>query len=320
MTIKHNWRLEELKDLYNQPLLELILQSTSIHKQFHKTSEIQICNLISIKTGGCQEDCKYCAQSSRYQTSVSAMPMMQYDSVLNEAKKAIASGATRVCLGAAFRQIRDNKQFEEILKMVQGIASLGVEVCCTLGMLQEHQAKRLKEAGLYAYNHNLDSSEKFYPTIITTRTYQDRLDTLKTVEKANINVCCGGILGMGETVEDRLELLFTLCNRDPHPESVPINRLSQIPGTPLASQPSITFWEILKVIAVARVVLPKSMLRLSCGRKEMSYEQQALCFLAGANSIFAGEKLLTVANTSYDKDSEMFELLGLKKRPAFVKA
>jgi biotin synthase len=319
MSIRYDWTIEELKELYAMPLLELIAKANRLHNQFHEPTEVQVCSLISIKTGGCPEDCKYCAQSSRYQTSVSAQLMMQYETVLNEAKKAAERGATRVCLGAAWREVRDSKQFEEVLRMVKGITDLGVEVCCTLGMLKEHQAERLKAAGLYAYNHNLDSSEKFYKTIITTRTYQDRLNTLDIVEKANLSVCCGGILGMGEDPVDRLELLLTLCRRNPHPESVPINRLSQIPGTPLEDQPKISIWEMIRAIAVARIVLPEAMIRLSAGRVEMSYEQQALCFLAGANSIFAGERLLTVANTPIDKDEEMFQLLGLKKRPAFAK-
>lgn len=301
------------------PLLELIAKTNLLHNQFHEPAQVQVCSLISIKTGGCPEDCKYCAQSSRYQTSVSAQPMMQYEVVLNEAKKAAERGATRVCLGAAWREVRDSEQFEEILRMVKGITDLGVEVCCTLGMLKEHQAKRLKESGLYAYSHNLDSSEKFYKTIITTRTYQDRLHTLDIAEKAHLSVCCGGILGMGETPIDRLELLLTLCRRNPHPESVPINRLSPIPGTPLENQPKVSIWEMVRVIAIARIVLPKAIVRLSCGRIEMSYEQQALCFLAGANSIFAGEKLLTVTNTPVDQDEEMFQTLGLKKRPAFIR-
>lgn len=319
MSIRYDWTIEELKELYAMPLLELIAKANLLHNQFHKPCEVQVCSLISIKTGGCPEDCKYCAQSSRYQTSVSAQPMMQYETVLNEAKKAIQRGATRVCLGAAWREVRDGKQFEEVLQMIKGITVLGVEVCCTLGMLKEHQAERLKAAGLYAYNHNLDSSEKFYKTIITTRTYQDRLNTLEIAEKAQLSVCCGGILGMGEDPVDRLELLLTLCKRNPHPESVPVNRLSQIPGTPLEDQPQISIWEMIRAIAVARIILPETMVRLSAGRIEMSYEQQALCFLAGANSIFAGEKLLTVANTPVDKDEEMFQLLGLQKRPAFAK-
>ncbi len=319
MSIKHDWSLEELKELYALPLLKLIARATILHNQFHEPDEVQVCSLISIKTGGCPEDCKYCAQSSRYQTSISAQPMMRYEEVLHEAKKAVERGATRVCLGAAWREVRDSKQFEEVLRMITGVTALGVEVCCTLGMLKEAQAKRLKEAGLYAYNHNLDSSATFYQTIITSRTYQDRLNTLDVVEKANLSVCCGGILGMGETPLDRLELLLTLCRRNPHPESVPINRLSQIPGTPLEDQPKLSVWEIIRVIAIARIVLPKTMIRLSCGRIEMSYEEQVLCFLAGANAIFAGEKLLTVANTPINRDEEMFQLLGLKKRPPFAK-
>lgn len=318
MLIRHDWSIEELKELYALPLLELISKSNALHAQFHNPAEIQVCSLISIKTGGCPEDCKYCAQSSRYQTPVSAQPMMQYDEVMNEAKKAVERGATRICLGAAWREVRDSKQFEEILRMVKGITDLGVEVCCTLGMLKEAQAKRLKEAGLYAYNHNLDSSEKFYKTIITTRTYQDRLNTLDVAEKANLSVCCGGILGMGEDPLDRLELLLKLSRRTPHPESVPINRLSQIPGTPLKDQPKISAWEMIRVIAIARLTMPKAMVRLSCGRIEMSLEEQTLCFLAGANSIFSGEKLLTVSNTPIDKDEEMFQILGLKKRSAFA--
>jgi biotin synthase len=319
MIVRYDWSIEELKELYDLPLLELVSKANQLHNQFHEPAEVQVCSLISIKTGGCPEDCKYCAQSSRYQTSVSAQPMMQYEAVLNEAKKAAERGATRVCLGAAWREVRDSKQFEEVLRMVKGITDLGVEVCCTLGMLKEHQAERLKEAGLYAYNHNLDSSERFYKTIITTRTYQDRLNTLDIAEKAKLRICCGGILGIGEEPIDRLELLLTLCRRNPHPESVPINRLTQIPGTPLEDQPKISIWEMIRAVAVARIVLPEAMIRLSAGRIEMPYEQQALCFLAGANSIFAGEKLLTVANNSIDRDEEMFQLLGLKKRAAFAK-
>lgn len=320
MDVRHDWTIEELEELQGAPLLELISQANRVHGQYHTPSEVQVCSLISIKTGGCPEDCKYCAQSSRYQTAVSAEPMMPYDDVLQAAKKAVARGATRVCLGAAWREVRDSKQFEEVVSMVKGITDLGVEVCCTLGMLKEHQAKRLKAAGLYAYNHNLDSSENFYKTIITTRSYQDRLNTLDIAEEANLSVCCGGILGMGETPTDRLELLLVLARRNPHPESVPINRLSQIPGTPLEDQPKLSIWEMVRMIAIARIVLPEAMIRLSAGRIEMLHVEQALCFLAGANSIFAGEKLLTVANTSLDSDEEMFQLLGLKKRPAFAKA
>jgi biotin synthase len=315
--IRHDWTLEELRILYELPLLELISKAHALHNQWHSPTEIQVCTLISIKTGGCPEDCKYCAQSSRYTTSVSAQPMMRYEQVLSEARGAISRGATRVCLGAAWRAVREGPQFEEVLRMIKGITALGVEVCCTLGMLTQSQAEALKAAGLYAYNHNLDSSERFYKTIISTRTYADRLNTLDCVEKANLSVCCGAIVGMGETSVDRLEWLHILCRRNPHPESVPINRLSQIPGTPLEDLPKLSTWEMLRLIAVTRLTLPKAMVRLSCGRIEMSYEEQALCFLAGANSIFAGEKLLTVPNTPIDRDEEMFQLLGLKNRPAF---
>lgn len=318
MTIRYDWTLKELQNLYDLPLLELISKANAVHTQFHKLSEIQVCSLISIKTGGCPEDCKYCAQSSRYKTAVSAKPMMSYEDVLNEAKKAILNGATRVCLGAAWREVREGRQFDEVLRMIKGVAELGVEVCCTLGMLKEGHAKRLKEAGLYAYNHNLDSSEKFYKTIITTRTYQDRLNTLDIAQKANLSICCGGILGMGESEADRLEFLLTLSNRNPHPGSIPINRLSQVPGTPLENQPAASIWEMIRLIALTRLVLPKSMVRISCGRAEMTFEEQALCFLSGANSIFAGEKLLTVPNSSVEKDERMFQLFGLKRKLAYA--
>lgn len=315
--IKHDWTIEELQKLNALPLVELISKSHGVHLQFHQPCEVQVCSLISIKTGGCPEDCKYCAQSSRYQTPISATPLMRLEAVLAEAKEAAERGATRICLGAAWREVRDSKQFDEVLEMVEGIKKLGVEVCCTLGMLKEHQAKRLKEAGLYAYNHNLDSSERFYPSFITTRTYQDRLNTLDVVDKTGLSVCCGGILGIGEEALDRLDLLLTLAKRNPHPESVPINRLSKIPGTPMEKQPDFSIWEMIRTIAIARILMPRAMIRLSSGRIEMSFEQQALCFFAGANSIFAGDKLLTVVNTPIDADEEMFKLLGLTKRPAY---
>jgi len=318
MEIRHNWIIQELLKLCELPLFELIAQSHRVHAQFHRLGEIHVCSLISIKTGGCPEDCKYCAQSSRYQTAVSAQPLMQYDEVIERAKRAKDLGATRVCLGAAWREVRDSKQFDAVLRIIQGVADLGVEVCCTLGMLKPHQAKRLKEAGLHSYNHNIDSSETYYKKIITTRTYQDRLKTLDIVRKEGLGICCGGILGMGETILDRLEFLLTLCTQDPHPDSVPINRLSPVPGTPLENQPQTTVWELIRVIAIARIVMPKAMVRLSSGRNEMTLEEQALCFFAGVNSIHTGEKLLTVANPTAEKDEHMFQLLGLKKRPAFA--
>ncbi len=309
---KRDWTIEELQELHASPLLTLVAQAHRVHQEFHEIGEIQVCSLISIKTGGCPENCKYCAQSARYKTPIAAQPLMQLEEVLELAKQAKVRGATRVCLGAAFREVRDNKQFEEILEIVSAVAALGVEVCVTLGMLKEHQAKRLKAAGLYAYNHNLDSSERFYPSFVTTRTYQDRLRTLDVVEKTGLNVCCGGIIGMGEEPLDRLQLILELSKRNPHPQSVPINQLSRIPGTPLADGPKLAFWDVLRMVAIARIAMPRAMVRLSAGRIEMSFTEQALCFFAGANSIFAGEKLLTVANTPIDKDAEMFELLGLK--------
>jgi biotin synthase len=309
---RRDWTIEELQELYASPLLPLVAQAHRVHQEFHKVGEVQVCSLISIKTGGCPENCKYCAQSASYKTPIAAQPLMQREEVLELARQAKARGATRVCLGAAFRQVRDNKQFEEILEMVSAVAALGVEVCVTLGMLKEHQARRLKEAGLYAYNHNLDSSERFYPSFVTTRTYQDRLDTLDVVEKSGLNVCCGGIIGMGEEPLDRLQLILELSKRNPHPQSVPINQLSRIPGTPLADGPKLAFWDVLRMVAIARIAMPRAMIRLSAGRIEMSFTEQALCFFAGANSLFAGEKLLTVANTPIDRDAEMFEILGLK--------
>lgn len=316
--IRHDWTSEELQELYDLPLMKLISKAHAIHSCYHNQQEIQVCHLISIKTGGCPENCKYCAQSSYYQTEVAAQRPLSYEEVYQMAKRAIDQGVTRICLGAAWRNIRDGKSFDQVLQMIKDIAGLGVEVCCTLGMLKEHQAQQLKEAGLCAYNHNLDTSEAFYPQIITTRTYQDRLQTLDIIEKTGIQVCCGGILGMGESINDRLDLLLTLSRRSTHPESVPINRLSPVPGTPLENQAIVSFWEMLRIIAVARIVMPQSQVRLAAGRINMSHEQHALCFFAGANSIFFGERMLTVAvaNTPIDQDEEMFQILGLKKRTA----
>jgi len=315
--IRSDWSAEEIQKVYHTPLLDLIQQAGKVHQRHHKPSEIQVCSIISIKTGGCPEDCKYCPQSSRYQTHVEAQPLMEHDEVIEKAKYAITQGATRVCLAAAWRGVRDSKQFDQVLEIVKSLTNLGVEVCCTLGMLKEHQAKKLADAGLYAYNHNLDTSKDYYSTIITTRTYEDRLNTLDVVEQANISVCCGGILGMGEKLEDRLALIRTLATRDPHPESVPINRLVRVKGTPLEDQPPVSTWDMIRMVSLARITMPKAMVRLSAGRLEMSIEQQALCFLAGANSIHAGEILLTTPNPKFDADHEMFELLGLTKRPAF---
>lgn len=318
MQIRHDYTFAELQKLYDLPLFELVSKAHHIHAQHHDPAEVQVCHLISIKTGGCTEDCKYCSQSSRYQTFVKAQPMMQYEEVIDQAKRAIAKGVTRVCLVAAWRGVRDSKQFDEVLRMTETITNMGAEVCCCLGMVKDHQAKRLKDAGTYAYSHNLDSSETFFKTIITTRTYQERLETLDVIEEAGISICCGGILGMGETIQDRLELLLSLCNRNPQPGSVPINLLTPIPGTPLENEGKVTGWELLRMVALARILMPKTMVRLSSGRIKMSYEEHALCFFAGANSIHVGEKLLTTPNPLFDKDDEMIKLFGLKKRPAFV--
>lgn len=312
--IRNNWKIDEITSIYHSPLLELIAKANALTFEYHKRNEVQLCQLISIKTGGCPEDCKYCAQSSRYQTNVQAQPLMNLDDVLKIAKEAIERGVSRICLGAAWREVRDNPQFERILEMVKGITAMGAEVCCTLGMLNESQAKKLAEAGLYAYNHNLDSSPDFYKTIITTRTYQDRLNTLDIIEKSNITVCCGGILGMGETIEDRIKLLHVLATRSKHPDSVPINLLYPVEGTPLQDQKPVAIWELIRMIATARIIMPQSVVRLSCGRLMLSLEQQALCFLAGANSIHVGEKLLTVGNPGVDQDKMMLELFGLKPK------
>ncbi len=313
-----DWTKEEIKNIYQTPLLELIYQAASIHRKYHAADQIQVCSLISIKTGGCPEDCKYCPQAARYQTNVEATALMREEEILSSAKKAIANGATRVCLGAAWRSVRDSAQFDRILEVVKQITEMSVEVCCTLGMLNESQAERLKAAGLHAYNHNLDTSKEFYSSIITSRRYEDRLNTLDAIEKAGVNVCSGGIIGMGESVEDRIGLLYMLASRNPHPESVPINLLVPVPGTPLEEKTPVPIWDLIRMIATARMIMPKAMIRLSAGRLGRSLEEQALCFLAGANSIFSGEKLLTRPNPDFDEDREMMQLFGLKIRPAFA--
>ncbi len=315
--IRNDWTLDEIKAIYNQPVLELIFKAATIHKKYQATGEVQVCTLLSVKTGGCSEDCAYCPQAARYSTGVDAHKLMTYEQVVDKALDAKNGGSTRFCMGAAWRNVRDNSDFDKVIDMVKGVNALGLEVCCTLGMLTEDQAARLKEAGLYAYNHNLDTSEEKYDDIITTRTYNDRLETLNNVEKAGLSVCCGGIIGMGETDDDRIKLLHTLATRPLHPESVPVNALVSVKGTPLEGRERVKVWEMVRMIATARILMPKAMVRLSAGRNEMSYEQQALCFLAGANSIFTGEKLLTTPNPDFDADREMFELLGLKPRESF---
>ncbi|MDB9319048.1 biotin synthase BioB [Nodularia spumigena] len=317
--IRYNWQKAEIQAIYNTPFLELIYQAASVHRQYHDSTKIQVCKLISIKTGACPEDCGYCAQSSRYQTEVKPQALLEKETVLNIAQKAKATGVSRVCMGAAWREVRDNSQFETVLEMVKDVTDMGLEVCCTLGMLTTNQAKRLEAAGLYAYNHNLDTSQEYYNTIITTRTYGDRLNTIDNVRQTNVTVCSGGILGLGESVEDRVGMLETLSNLQPHPESVPINILSQVPGTPLENQPDVPIWEVVRMIATARIIMPNSDVRLSAGRARLSQVEQALCFMAGANSIFSSDdnQMLTVTTPcpDYDADKEMLNLLGLEMRP-----
>ncbi|MFU8860720.1 MAG: biotin synthase BioB [Cyclonatronaceae bacterium] len=315
--IRTDWSKSEIEEIYRTPLMELIYRAATVHREYHRTGEVQVCTLLSIKTGGCPEDCSYCPQSARYQTEVDAEPLMQLNDVIDAAMQARENGSTRFCMGSAWRNARNNKDFERVTEMIKAVNSMGLEVCCTLGMLSEEQAMKLKEAGLYAYNHNLDSGEEFYEQIITTRTYNDRLKTLENVRKANLSVCCGGIIGMGETDGDRLDLLHTLATLPKHPESVPINALVAVKGTPMEGREKASVWEMVRMIATARILMPTSMVRLSAGRVDMPVSEQALCFMAGANSIFAGEKLLTTRNNETDQDKLMFDLLGLEPRKAF---
>lgn len=312
------WTRDEVAEIYRTPVLELILRAAEVHRRHHEPGEVQVCVLLSVKTGGCPEDCGYCPQAARYHTSVSPEPLMAVDEVLASAREARDSGATRFCMGAAWREVKEGPQFERVLDMIRGVKELGLETCCTLGMVTEDQARRMKEAGLDAYNHNLDSSSEFYDQIISTRTYEDRLRTLGHVRDAGISVCCGGIVGMGETEDDRIGLLHTLASLPEPPESVPVNALVAVAGTPLADRPPVQIWEMIRTIATARILMPRSMVRLSAGRVHMSEAEQALCFLAGANSIFAGDRLLTTPNNESDSDRLLFEHLSLTPRPAHV--
>jgi biotin synthase len=318
MGLRNNWTKEEISAVYNKPLLALLLEAAGTHSQHHTPGEIQISSLLSVKTGGCPEDCSYCPQAARYHTGVKVHALMQVDEVITAAKKAKDGGASRFCMGAAWREVRDNRDFDRVIDMVKEVNKLEMEVCCTLGMLNEHQAERLAEAGLYAYNHNVDTSEEHYTEIISTRTYGDRLQTLSNVRNAGITVCSGGIIGMGETDEDRIGMLLTLANLPQHPESVPINVLVPVPGTPLAENSRVPFQDLVRMIATARIIMPASAVRLSAGRNELSMAEQALCFLAGANSIFAGDKLLTTPNPDYKDDMDMFRILGLTPKEPFA--
>jgi biotin synthase len=312
MQIRYDWTRDEIRRIYHLPLPELIFQAQLAHRAFHKPDEVQLCRLLSIKTGGCPEDCAYCSQSAHYETGVVREELMNPIVVREAAKRAKNEGATRFCMGAAWRQVSDGENFERVLDMVRAVAALDMEVCCTLGMLTESQAKRLKAAGLTAYNHNLDTSPEFYGNVITTRVYEDRLRTVAHVRNAGITVCCGGILGMGETDEDRVGLLHELSRLDPHPESVPINMLVRNEGTPLADAEELDPLIMVRTIATARILMPASRVRLAAGRRQMSPEAVTLCFLAGANSIFTGEKLLTTPNPAADADQQLLEGLGMK--------
>ena len=312
--IRNDWTIQEIEAIYHQPLLELVYQAATIHRNWHKADEVQVCTLLSIKTGGCPEDCSYCGQAARYHTGITVKSLMSKEDVVAIAQRAKDAGSSRFCMAAAWREVRDNRDFDQILEMVAGVNDLGLEVCCTLGMLTESQAERLQNAGLYAYNHNLDTSKDHYKEIISTRTFDDRLSTLKHVRKAGITVCSGGIIGLGETHEDRVNMLHTLATLPVHPESVPVNALARVKGTPLADLPKVDSWEMVRMIATARILMPKSMVRLSAGRAEMSTEEQSWCFMAGANSIFTSEseELLVTPNPRLDDDRKMFNLLGLK--------
>lgn len=308
---------QQLLDLYNKPLLELVFEAATMHRQFHNPREVQMSSLLSIKTGGCSEDCGYCPQAARYNTDVEAHKLMTVESVIEQAKNAKANGSSRLCMGAAWREVRDNKDFDNVVEMVQEVNNLGMEVCCTLGMMNENQALRLKNAGLFAYNHNLDSSPEFYGDVISTREYEDRLNTIENARKAGISVCSGGIIGMGEAVEDRIGLLMSYMKMETPPESIPINALVAVEGTPLEDQKPIEQWEMIRMVATTRILFPEAIVRLSAGRTKMNMEGQALCFMAGAGSIFAGDKLLTTPNPEFNEDKEMFDILGLVPKEPF---
>ncbi len=318
-TTRHNWTQEEILEIYNKPMMELLYEAATVHRQHHDPNTVQVSTLLSIKTGGCPEDCGYCPQAARYHTDLENNDLMSVQQVKAQALRAKASGSSRVCMGAAWRNVKDGQEFDDVLEMVRTINKLDMEVCCTLGMITENQAQRLAEAGLYAYNHNLDSSEEYYKEVISTRGFEDRLETIANVRKTNVTVCSGGIIGMGEKVEDRAGMLVALATLDPQPESVPINALVAVEGTPLEKQQTIPIWDMIRMVATTRIVMPQTQVRLSAGRTEMSQEGQTMCFFAGANSIFAGDKLLTTPNPDVHQDMELFKLLGVTPQKPFVK-
>jgi biotin synthase len=311
----HEYTLKEVRAIHDLPIPDLVMRAQLVHREHHPAGEVQLCSLLSVKTGGCPEDCAYCPQSSHHDTGLERERMMRTPEVLDAAARARAAGATRFCMGAAWREVKDGPVFDEVLEMVRGVRALGMEACCTLGMLTEAQAQRLADAGLSAYNHNLDTSKTFYGEIISTRVYEDRLRTLGNVRKAGITVCSGGIIGMGESLDDRCGMLMTLANLDPQPESVPVNALVAAPGTPLADRPPVDPIELVRMIATARILMPKARVRLSAGRLALTREAQVLCFLAGANSIFYGEKLLTTGNPDVTSDLNLLRDAGLRPAP-----
>jgi biotin synthase len=310
--LRHDWTVNEVVALHDLPLLELVHRAQTLHRAHHPPDSVQLCTLLSVKTGGCPEDCAYCPQSSKYESPVETEKMLDVESVIASARRAREAGSTRFCMGAAWREVKEGPAFDKVLSMVRGVKELGLEACCTLGMLSESQARSLKDAGLDAYNHNLDSSKEFYGTIITTRSYEDRLRTLDHVRRAGITVCSGGIIGMGESTRDRARMLVTLANLDPHPESVPINALVPVEGTPMADRPPVDPIELVRMIATARILMPASMVRLSAGRASLSREAQLLCMMAGANSLFYGDKLLTTPNPDADDDARLLRDAGLR--------
>ncbi|GAB3356269.1 biotin synthase BioB [Arachidicoccus ginsenosidivorans] len=316
---RKTWTKQQILSLYNKPFLELVYEAASVHREHHDPNKVQISSLISIKTGGCPEDCGYCPQAARYHTEVKIHELLPVHQVKAQALRAKQHGISRVCLGAAWRNVKDGEEFDQVLEMVRTVTKLDMEVCCTLGMLTENQAKRLEEAGLYAYNHNIDSSEDYYKEVISTRGFEDRLETIDNVRKTSITVCSGGIIGMGETIEDRCDMLRILANMYPQPESVPINALVAVEGTPLEDQKPVSIFEMVRMVATARIVIPTTQVRLSAGRTSMSQEGQALCFLAGANSIFAGDKLLTTPNPDIHQDKQLFDQLGIVPQAPFEK-
>lgn len=316
---RHNWSKQEILDIYSKPLMELLYEAATVHRKNHDPNTVQVSTLLSIKTGGCPEDCGYCPQAARYHTDIEGNDLMTVSHVKAQALRAKSSGSSRVCMGAAWRNVKDGPEFDQVLEMVRTINKLDMEVCCTLGMITENQANRLAEAGLYAYNHNLDTSEDYYKDVISTRAFEDRLETIDNVRKSNVTVCSGGIIGMGEELGDRAGMLVALTSLNPQPESVPINALVAVEGTPMEDMEPIAIWDMIRMVATTRIVMPETQVRLSAGRTEMSREGQAMCFFAGANSIFAGDKLLTTPNPDVNEDMKMFELLGLNPQKPFTK-